>query len=284
VADGPLFIGAVDPRDPARLLVRHLHAKGSDLYLTRDGGRTFANVLTMTSAMFGFAKSADGKTIWAGSGLPEHGLFQSTDRGEHFEPVARHGILCLHAAGPNALFLCENALTAGAPAIAVARDGVGKTITPLARFADIAGPISCATPDARASLCAESWPEIQALVAPPSNASDLDAGRSRDRASDANASPAARADPVSPARSACGCEVVGQGPQGAGVWWLLAACVFLPLIVTVRARITAGSQRIHTPRRLRYFGRRQKRPVFVWRTCHGGSFREIAETPRARPR
>ncbi|HVJ94918.1 MAG TPA: hypothetical protein VM580_34290, partial [Labilithrix sp.] len=97
-ASGPFFIGAIDPRDPNRLLVRHLHAKGSELLLSRDGGKTFDNVLSMTSAMYGFAKSSDGTTYWAGSGLQEHGLFRSTDRGEHVVSVGKHGVLCLHSA------------------------------------------------------------------------------------------------------------------------------------------------------------------------------------------
>lgn len=106
-AEGPFFIAGIDPRDASRVLVRHLHTTGSDVLLTKDGGKTFTNVLSMKSAMFGFAKSDDGKTYWAGSGLADHGIWRSTDRGEKWEKLAAHGVLCLHAA-KSGLFVCEN--------------------------------------------------------------------------------------------------------------------------------------------------------------------------------
>jgi hypothetical protein len=231
---GPLFIGSVDPLDPERLLLRHLHAKGSELYLSRDGGRTLLEVLSMKSAMFGFAKSADGKTIWAGSGLPEHGLLRSTDRGEHFEVVSRHGVLCLHAAGPEALFLCENTASLGAPAVAVARDGVGRVITPLARFSDVAGPIACEGGDARASLCGEGWAELRALLSGPTVA---DAGPVP--APDAGSS-------ASRSRSGGGCGCVagaGSHESYSAVW--AALCALLALLVKGGFRITRGSESTH---------------------------------------
>jgi hypothetical protein len=210
VAEGPFFIGSVDAADPGRLLVRHLHAKGSDLLLSRDGGRTFTNVLSMTSAMFGFARSVDGKTIWAASGLPEDGVFRSTDRGEHFASVSRHGVLCLHAAPWGSLFFCENSLSLGAPAIAVATDGVGAAITPLVRFADVEGPVRCAGADARASLCASSWPETQAQIsiADAAAAAPSPALSSRPRRGSDGGSPAESAP-----SSKCGCEAVGWSPR-----------------------------------------------------------------------
>jgi hypothetical protein len=209
-ADGPLFIGAVDPRDPARLLLRHLHAKGSDLYLSRDGGKSLANVLTMASAMFGFTATPDGKTIWAGSGLAEHGLFRSLDRGEHFESVSHHGVLCLHATSSDSLFTCENAATPGALAVAVATDGIGKTFTPLLRFADIQGPVECAVPDGAASLCADTWPQVEALFLPRA-AADAGPGPTDAAHADAGALDGPRP------RRGCGCGTIGAaGDVGGG--------------------------------------------------------------------
>jgi len=239
-ADGPFFIGAVDPRDPKRLLVRHLHAKGSDLLVTRDGGKKFENVLTMTSAMFGFAKTADGTTYWAGSGLPEHGIFRSTDRGEHFENVSKNGVLCLHAAAPDALFACQNAFTPGAPAIAVSYDR-GKSMTPLARFADIEGPVACASPDARASLCSGTWPETKALLTPTLDGDASPDARRPRRRKDAGTQDAGEAEPAAPApRSRCGCEVVGMPGDAPDLRWLIAGVG--PLMLRVRSSILRGSK------------------------------------------
>jgi MYXO-CTERM domain-containing protein len=218
-AEGPFFIAAIDPKDADRVLVRHLHGKGSDLLLTRDAGKTFTNVLSMKSAMFGFAKHAG--TYWAGSGLANDGLFRSTDRGESFENVAKRGVLCLHAAGPEALFACENALAPGAPAVAVSPDR-GQTLRPLARFADIQGPAVCPNAKARVNLCEASWPETKALFATsPSDAGGVDAGR-------------APAPAPPPPRSSCGCDVVGQATSPGPLAWVLVG-----VLATLRRRATS---------------------------------------------
>lgn len=226
-AEGPFFIAAVDPKDPNRVLLRHLHTTGSDVLLTKDAGKTFTNVLSMKSAMFGFAKSADGKSYWAGSGLADHGIFRSTDRGETWEKLAPHGVLCLHHAAANALFVCENPFTLGAPAIGLSKDE-GKTVTPIATFADIAGPIACGRPDAGAGLCASSWAETRAqIVAAP----------------DAGATPAphdAGSEPPPPKRaSSCGCDVIGR-PAGPDHAWLIAG--FFALVARLSARGLRGSR------------------------------------------
>jgi hypothetical protein len=240
-AEGPFFIGAVDPQDPDRILVRHLHGKGSDLLLSRDGGKKLVNVLSMTSAMFGFAKARDGTTYWAGSGLADHGLFRSVDRGEHFENVSKSGVLCLHAAAPDALFACENALTQGAPVVAVSHDR-GATMLPLARFTDIEGPVTCAGAETRASLCSGAWPETKAMLTPNLDAGAVDGKKTRRRKTDGGAEIDAGADVVVPAsrRSTCGCEVVGQPSASLDLRWLIAGVV--PLLLRVRSFIVRGSR------------------------------------------
>lgn len=244
-AEGPFFIAAIDPKDPDTVLVRHLHTTGSDLLRTTDGGKTFANVLSMKSAMFGFAKSADGKTYWAGSGLAEHGIFRSSDRGATFEPIAKHGVLCLHAAPGERLFACENPFTLGTPAVALSGDA-GKSFRALATFGDVEGPVACGgagaadggdaglvpRPDAGAALCGEAaWAETKAFVTPRAPAELADAGV--DAGAEA-AAPAARS-------SRCGCRAVGQAGGTPDPLWLIAGLV--PLGVWARARARRGSKR-----------------------------------------
>jgi photosystem II stability/assembly factor-like uncharacterized protein len=193
-AEGPFFIAGVDPKDDKRVLLRHLHTTGSDVLVTKDGGKTFASVLSMKSAMFGFAKSDDGKTYWAGSGLADHGIWRSTDRGEKWEKLAAHGVLCLHAA-KSGLFVCENPCVLGAPAIAVSKDE-GKTVEAIATFADVEGPITCAP------ACAALWPETRAqVIARP----DAGARAPKDAGTDASLVPASDAK-----RSSCSCDVIGS--------------------------------------------------------------------------
>ena len=231
---GPFFIAAVDPKDPDRVLLRHLHTTGSTVIVTADAGRTFKEVLAMESAMFGFAKSPDGLTYFAGSGLPEHGVYRSRDRGEHFERVANHGVLCLHDAPGDRLFFCENPLTLGGPGIALSTDQ-GATVAAIATFGDVQGPVRCGegggpVPDAGAALCAEAWPEILASVVP------RDAGARREAGVvDAGAPPA----PTPARRSSCGCDVVGTPPGAPDHGWLTTGLV--PLGVWARTRRRRGS-------------------------------------------
>jgi hypothetical protein len=239
---GPFFIAAVDPKDPNRVLLRHLHTTGSTVLVTPDGGKTFKEVLSMESAMFGFAKSPDGLTYFAGSGLPEHGLYRSTDRGEHFERVANHGVLCLHDAPGGRLFACENPATLGGPGIALSTDR-GRTVSTIATFADIQGPVSCEGtdaaigPDAAGGLCADAWPEMRASVLPR----DAGVRARRDGGTiDSGLDAGSTIDPAPARRSTCGCVVVGDSKTTADLAWLTTG--LLPLVVWGRARRRRGSR------------------------------------------
>ena len=220
-AEGPFFIADVDPRNADRVLVRHLHTTGSDVLLTTDAGKTLTTVLAMKSAMYGFAKSADGSTYWAGSGLPEHGIFQSRDRGAHFEHVSAKGVLCLSAAPGNRLLVCENPLTKGTPAVSFSTDE-GKTLTGLAQFADVLGPVACAS---GASVCADAWPETHSLLSP--------------RAADAGTAASTTAARPGRRGSTCGCVVVGSVMDAPDRVWLTTG--LLPLFAWARGRRRRGS-------------------------------------------
>lgn len=233
--DGPLFISAIDPKDPGRVVLRHLHGTGSAVLVTTDSGKTFKETLAIDSAMFGFSKSADGATLYAGSGLAADGIFRSTDRGEHFERMSNHGVLCLHDAAGGRLFVCENTFALGAQAIATSTDH-GRTVTPIAAFTDIQGPVACggdaSAPDASSGLCAEAWTETFAQLLPRAPGADGGARRTRDAGVEPNAPPA---------RKACGCSVIGAHAEGPDHVWLSAG--LLPLVVWGRARSRRGSAR-----------------------------------------
>lgn len=245
VAEGPFFIAAVDPKDPDHLLLRHLHTAGSDVLSSRDKGKTLRNVLGMESAMFGFAKSPDGRTYWAGSGLAEHGIFRSTDGGDHWSRVAEYGVLCLHAAPGGRLFVCENTFKLGAPAMALSMDG-GRSIASRASFADVKGPPAC-NGDGGAALCHESWPALASAIV-----RGVDAGDDRDEAApDAGGTSkegdAGASSPPTSARRACGCSVVGAPTSAPDRSRLIAGVVALALGFRCRAR--RGSETIQRDRR-----------------------------------
>lgn len=224
-AEGPFFIAGVDPKDANRVLLRHLHTTGSDVLLTKDGGKTFASVLSMKSAMYGFAKSDDGKTYWAGSGLADHGIWRSTDRGEKWEALAKHGVLCLHAA-KNGLFACENPFVLGAPAIGLSKDD-GKSVEAIASFTDVEGPVACAT------ACTALWPDTRAqFVATP------DAGAAPRRPKDAGVDAAATEAPR-PRSSSCGCTVI-ESHDRTDRGWTIAG--FFALVAWLSHRRLRGSK------------------------------------------
>lgn len=230
-AEGPFFIAGIDPKDANRVLLRHLHTTGSDVLLTKDGGKTFTNVLSMKSSMFGFAKSDDGKTYWAGSGLADHGIWRSTDRGEKWEKLAPHGVLCLHAA-KGGLFACENPFVLGAPAIGLSKDE-GKTVESIATFADIEGPVACA------NACTALWPETRAQVVarPDAGAKSPKTKAPKDAGADASADASSE-----PKRSSCACDAIGRHDR-LDHGFLTAG--FSSLVALISARRVRGSKLTH---------------------------------------
>jgi MYXO-CTERM domain-containing protein len=158
---GRLYLAAVDPADERRLFARILHDAGSELAVSTDAGATFRTVLHTNGAMFGFARSLDGKTYWAGSGDPAEGIWRSRDRGEHWEPMAKSSVFCLFADGPR-LYACSNPYVPGGYAVAVSLDE-GATLTPLATFASIDGAVVC--DGGGGSTCEAAWPATRDAVA-----------------------------------------------------------------------------------------------------------------------
>jgi hypothetical protein len=189
--------------------------------------------------MYGFAKSEDGKTIWIGSGDPKDGIWRSTDRGEHYEPMIKEGTLCLFALG-GTLYSCANPYSLGGYALGISRDG-GKTLDKVSGFADVEGAMLC---DAGAQLCAASWPPLRGFILTGDAGADLDASVASD-ASDldgAATSASADASAASPlrAKGACGCSMIGSGSGTGGSdppWSILLLVGLVPLGVWARPRM-----------------------------------------------
>ncbi len=242
--DGRLFLAAVDPQNPDRILLRHANAQGSNILVSSDGGETFSIVLHTDASMFGFAKSDDGSTYWAGSGDPKEGIFRSTDRGETWENVNKTSVLCLHADGPR-LFACSNPYALGGYAIAVSTNG-GKTLDPLGTFEEVRGAVACDS--GAGAKCAAAWNDVHATitaipraVAPVAEAGVPDAAIVSSISSiDASTQDTPKT-PSSPARSACGCQA-----SGAHASW--PALISVTLLVIRRRR--------HDCRRVSQRGRR----------------------------
>jgi hypothetical protein len=215
IIPGRIYLAAIDPKDEDRILARVLDNTGSKLALSTDGGTTFRVTLEMMGAMFGFAKADDGRTYWAGSGDPKEGIWRSRDRGEHWEPVAKSGVFCLHAA-EGKLYACSNPFVPGGYAVAVSDDG-GETLKALGTFDSIEGAVACDSGPGAA--CQAAWPAARDSIAAGGGEMSPAAPRpsSAPRASvGPSASSGASSSGASAPRSrACGCSVVGVG-HGAG--------------------------------------------------------------------
>lgn len=221
---GAYFLVGVDPKDPARIVLRFLHFEGSEIALSEDGGKTSKVVLSIKSAMYGAAMSPDGARVYAGSGLPSDGVFVSSDRGRTFVSSAHVGVQCLTATD-RALFQCENPFALGGPAFGVSED-FGKTFHTTATFAAVRGPVKC--PGVGEGLCEKPYAELAATLAPwrDGGASDgVDAGGSLSAETDGglpDAGPSTNA-----RRRGCGCDAGGTESIHGGA---------LPLIVWALSR------------------------------------------------
>jgi hypothetical protein len=218
---GRLYLAAIDPKNASRVLVRQLSDKGSDLLATEDAGVTFKVVLHMAGAMFGFTQSADGATVWAGSGDADEGLWRSTDRGRTFAPVAKAPIFCLHRSAQK-LFTCSNPFTEHGYAIGTSADE-GTSVSPLIGFADVLGPVAC---DAGAGAsCGKTWTAMHATLTtqtqsapPPPSASSTpvvasehpDGGK-----------------PFGTERSTCGCGISAGSVMPVAPWLLALGTLFM---------------------------------------------------------
>jgi hypothetical protein len=237
--DGRLFVAAVDPKDPDRVLVRELSSTGSDVLLSTDGGKSFASVLHMKGAMLGFTRAPDGSAYYAGGGDPKEGIWRSDDRGATWLQGAKTSVFCLHA-DASRLLVCSNPYVPQGYAVAESTDR-GMTIKMLATFDDVAGPVPCDGGSAE-SKCDAPWPDVRALIATSAHVKDPSYSVGLDASAPGNAD-AAVTPATTPARShgsACGCRVCGQpaSPRNAFAALLLAAVAILGSAVR---RAHAGS-------------------------------------------
>jgi hypothetical protein len=132
--------------------------------------------------------------------------------------------------------VCENTFTLKAPIIALSTDE-GRTVTPIAAFHDVAGPVDCGGKDAgAAAICTQSWPEMRALILPREtpDASDTFDG---DASGDAGGAPSPTP------RNTCGCTLVGADALPDP---MLLTSGLLPLVAWARARKRRGSPRAHS--------------------------------------
>jgi hypothetical protein len=240
--DPRMMVLGISPADPDVVFIRVLYAEepdGDAIYRTTDGGQSFTKVLPLAHPLRGFAVSADGQTVYAGTlklcaddeaTLPDGGLVQkgclwkSTDGGATFAKAGYHPRM---GADPTSLtanalaFGLDGALySAGSYAIdgfviGKSTDG-GQSFTTVKDLSDIDGPVSCPAGGLQAECAELVWPSfcVQNFIC---SATTADAG------------------PVDDGGGGGGCCAVAPRPAEV-VWGLLLAAAVGALIARPRRR------------------------------------------------
>lgn len=246
-----IYVSAVDPRNPDRVYVRSYYPE-SNLYVSENGGLTYALLYRSSSALTGFALSPAGDRVAVGDQESIVVLArEGADAGVSTYSMERSfpmNVQCLTWTEAG-LYACATEASDGF-SVGISSDGA-QTFAPLLHFADLR-PVTCSA-GTSAARCAQSECVLASLfdgscegVAPPpeptpvtpvaADAGTGDAGHGSnpsDSAPDSSVPPetvAARPDTSSPALSSqrasrgCDCELPGSlGSAARGAPWLLAA-------------------------------------------------------------
>jgi photosystem II stability/assembly factor-like uncharacterized protein len=155
----PMYLSAIDPVNPDVLYVRVDDGLSDHLIVSRDGGQSFADVLTIASDMLGFALSPDGSKVAAGG--PGAGLFVASSADLQFNPAAAVGSLrCLTWADAG-LFACAQESIDGWTVAASTDDG--QSFEPLWHVQDLV-PLECDGSTSVGQVCARAWLDVSAQI------------------------------------------------------------------------------------------------------------------------
>jgi len=229
-SDAGVFIGGVDPVDPDVVYLRTSPTATAPgrVIVTRDGGATFSELVTIPGDVSGFALSPDGATLAVGG--VDTGLYVGSTGAGGSTGVADGST---SAAFPITGTVKPSCLTwVGARLYACAKEAVdmfsiaasddaGAHFMPLLHLADVT-PADCPA-QSSTGICSSKWPPIAAIIG-----------------ADAGAPPAPDGG-VKPPKSSggCGCEVGSPARAQEGALALVAAL----LIARARRRAQGAVHR-----------------------------------------
>lgn len=244
----PMYLSAIDPFNPDVLYVRVDDGTSDHLIVSRDGGQSFADVLTIASDMLGFALSPDGSKVAAGG--PDAGLFVASSADLLFRPAAAIASLrCLTWANAG-LFACAQESIDGWTVAASSDDG--QSFQPLWHVQDLV-PLECDGSTSAGQVCPRAWLDVSAQIGAelvPGDTSGPGAG-----GSSAGGSSGADPLPVSPSESSsCGIGRSATAPGSRGAW--SAVTLGCLTFAALRWRRRARTSRAPGRRALSYGGSR----------------------------
>jgi hypothetical protein len=203
-SDAGAFIGGVDPVDPdvVYLRISPTAAAPGRVLVSRDGGATYAQLVTIPGDVSGFALSADGAMLAVGGG--DSGLYVGATSGTAFPLTGTVKPSCLTWVGARLIACAKEAID---PFSIAASDDQGAHFTPLLRLSEVT-PATC-PPSSSAGICPAKWPTIAATLGADAGTTTPDAGP-----------------PTASNHSGCSCALA-RGSSGGSMIILLAACAAL---------------------------------------------------------
>jgi hypothetical protein len=155
----PMYLSAVAPADPDTLYVRVDDGTSDHLIVSRDGGQSFVEVLTIPTEMLGFALSPDGSRLAAGG--PDVPLQVASTTDFAFAPAADiKSLRCLTWAEAGLFACAQESLDNWT--LARSSDG-GQSFTPLWHVQDLV-PLECDASTSTGSVCPRAWLDVSAQI------------------------------------------------------------------------------------------------------------------------
>lgn len=210
----PMYLSAIDPNDPDTLYVRVDDGSSDHLIVSRDGGLSFTDVLTINADMLGFALSPDGSRVAAGG--PGDGLYVANTSDLSFSRAAALQSLRCLTWTDRGLFACAQE-SLDQWTLGLSSDD-GQSFAPLWHVQALI-PLECTPGSDVESMCPRTWLDIASRIGAdlvPGGPEATPSGRSED--------------------SSCGMRA--RGPIAAG-WSALA----LAGLLLLRRRSAGGAAR-----------------------------------------
>ena len=150
---------AIDPLDKNTVYVRLVAGVSDKIAITTDGGQTFATILAITGQFTSFLRASDG-TLYAGtSGGQLYARPQGAATFAAPRPAPHLRCLGQRPGDPKRIYACADFVVDGY-SLYWTEDG-GQTFTPVMKFPDIRGPLTCGPV---ATNCAAHWERIQTVL------------------------------------------------------------------------------------------------------------------------
>lgn len=155
----PMYISAVDPRDPDTLYLRADGAAADHLLVSHDAGKTWLDAFTLDAEMLGFALSPDGTRVAVGG--PGAGIHIANTTDLQFAAAAPLQSLRCLTWTPRGLFACAQESLDGWT-LALSTDDA-QSFTPLWHVRELV-PLECGPSTSTGAACPSPWLDVSSTI------------------------------------------------------------------------------------------------------------------------